>query len=207
MTTSDPVAAPPSLGLAALARAQAALAAGVKEEPFGSNTGPEVREYLSHCVRHGSLLGLTAAEWCASFASWCIWSAWASGRTQDFEPDALAWPKPIHPWDIPPVGYRAAVSELVVDAKETKTWFDVTAIKSGMATIAPGMLAIFGRAGHDPRNGGEGHVAIVESVSTGGLSYVVISGNSNNAVSRETRTLYDENEPLVGVISLDGPGA
>ena len=47
--------------------------------PFGSNTGPRVREYLAGCERGGHKLGLTTANWCAAFVGWC--DAQAARRT------------------------------------------------------------------------------------------------------------------------------
>jgi hypothetical protein len=114
---------------------------GVHEEPAGSNTGDRVRQYLAGCVRDldgdGDLdkLGLTAAEWCASFVGWC---------------DAQVGV---------PRTWRAAVHELVSDARAAGTLREVHE-----HTPRPGDLAIFMRNGSDPRRGGLGHVARVERV-------------------------------------------
>ena len=75
---SDVTQAAPSLGARVLEVARSQL--GVTEVPFGSNTGREIRGYLAPCVRGGLRVGLTAGEWCAAFASWCVWSEWLRDR-------------------------------------------------------------------------------------------------------------------------------
>ncbi len=162
----------------ALALAQAALAAGVREVPLGSNRGPDVDGYLAPCVRNGRLLwprGLPAegAAWCAAFVSWCVWSAKAGDRgiyvAEDFDRDdphreAYGWPV---------IGYRASVAELVDDARTTGAWRDVVA---GEAPSV-GDLLCFGRDGQDPRTGGEGHAGF--DAGDG----LLLSGNIHNRVS------------------------
>lgn len=189
-----------ALGAAALALAQQELAAGVCEEPRGSNTGPRVRLYLGGCVRGGKGLGLTAAEWCASFVSFCVWTAaWPEMRPGAPGMRTLFWSATDRADRDPPIGYRAAVAELVADARAASAWHDVSEIAPG-AGPQPGDLLVFGRGGHDPRAGGTGHVAIVETGDTG--SWVAIGGNQGDAVSAQPRGLQDVAEPLVGWIAL-----
>jgi len=116
----SPTQAPPSLGLAALALARAELARGVAEEPPGSNDSERIRVYRAPCVRRGAPLRLGPSRWCAMFASFCAWEAWTGG----FEPDllrvCLSWSPERHAGsDAPPIGYRAAVTELRDDAYAT----------------------------------------------------------------------------------------
>lgn len=73
-----------------------------------------------------------------------------------------------------PHGYRAAVAELVADARELGTWHPKT---SGYAPKV-GDLVISARSGEDPTTGGKGHVERVSEVSES--SIVTIGGNENN---------------------------
>lgn len=175
----DPPAAPPdpnpsaaltsSLGERALAWAVSQLGQG--EQPPGSNGGPYVRELFAPCERAGRPLGLTSGNWCAAFASA---AARAAGEGA-------------------PHGYRAAVAELVADAREIGAWHDVA---DGYQP-RPGDLAILRRAGGDPRTGGTGHVGRVESVD--GDRLVTVDGNHGDRVARVERRLTDAD--LVGFIS------
>ncbi len=202
-TQPAPVA---SLGLRALAIAQQALAAGVREHPAGSNRGPEIDGYLRGCIRHGKPLGVLGVAWCAAFASWCVWAAW--GVKHDTDPaarqtrfEALG---DVELWDIvpasrggyPPIGYRAAVSELVTDARATNKWWAV----EGGYTPKAGDLAIWRRAGQDPRTGGSGHVEFVEIAPDGYGAWTGVGGNEGDAVRRETHSIHDHD--LVGWICL-----
>lgn len=171
-----PVAAPQplSVGLAALERARAEV--GVHETP-GPGTTPRVAEYLAGCVRNDRPLGLGGSDspaWCAAFAGWC---------ERDL-PGALPW--------------RAAVRE---------TWSD--AVLRGLARSRdyrprPGDLAVFARAGGDPRRGGPGHVARVETGVDDAGSFATIGGNEGGAahhggeVLRTPRNVSDPS--LVGFI-------
>jgi hypothetical protein len=49
----------------------------------------------------------------------------------------------------------------------------------------PGWLAVFGRAGQNPLNGGDGHIGRVVSASDSAVT--TIDGNHNNAVAQATR--------------------
>lgn len=172
--TTEPSPAPETT-LAERALAVAVDQLGIAEVPFGSNTGPRVREYLAGCERAGHKLGLTTANWCAAFVGWC--DAQAAQEAED-----------VPTW-------RAAVAEL---------WADAEAAGEAQGPDYepnPGDLVIFGRDGHDPRQGGEGHVGRVERYGDGEL--VTIEGNSRNAVRRVTRvmTQLDAREPIVGWIA------
>lgn len=159
-------------GAAALAVALQELAAGAREEPSWSNTGPRIRQYLAGCVRDvdkdGDLdkLGLPAGEWCAAFVGWC-----------DHEAGA-------------PRTWRAAVWEICADARAAGM------LRGLDYQPRPGDLAIFGRSGQNPLRGGLGHVARVERFD--GATYTTVDGNHGNRVARVERSLPDP--ALVGWI-------
>lgn len=210
------------LGDTALGIAEAAYQMGVKEHG-GIHRGPEVDQYLAGCVRHGARLGLVGMNWCASFASWCIWHAWAKiTGIESYADVSLHWSATDTAPPLPPVGYRAAVSELVSDAKATGTWHDVS---EGYQPEL-GDLCILARAGEDPRSGGLGHVCLVAGADKGQLAAAAASGPSSasirlggswdciggnqgspGAVTLVTRSLADKVEPIVGWIALGRAGA
>ena len=167
-TTADVTALPP-LGQRALVVALAELAAGVREDPMGSNRGTRVDEYTYPT-------GLRGVAWCETFESWCRRRALVAGEAN-------------------PLGYNAAVASL---------WRAAIVGPVGYArppqwAPAVGDVAIFRRANQDPRTGGEGHVARVETTPDGYGAFTAIAGNSANAVSRETHSVHDPD--LVGWIS------
>lgn len=169
----------PTRGEVALARARAALEVGVAEIA-GPQSHPLIREALAGCMRGGAPVGLTSDEtdWCAAFASWS-----ALGAAHDGTPGGAGAPH----------GWRISVRELVEDARASGAWRDI----STGYTPAVGDLAILARAGEDPRRGGRGHVARVESVSADG--YMTIGGNESNRVKRTERLRADP--ALVGWIA------
>ena len=148
---------------------------GVHETP-GPGTTARVAEYLSGCARSGRPLGLVGDEpaWCASLIGWC----------EHTLQGALPW--------------RAAVSEVYADA------LAVGATRERSYHPAPGDLAVFARAGGDPRRGGPGHVARVEVAPDASGAYVTIGGNEGGAqhhggaVLRTKRNVSDPS--LVGWI-------
>lgn len=148
---------------------------GVHETP-GPGTTARVAEYLSGCVRSGRLLGLQgdSPAWCAALVGWC----------ERGLPGALPW--------------RAAVAEVFADARIAGT------TRERSYHPAPGDLAIFARAGGDPRRGGSGHVARVEVAPDASGAYVTIGGNEGGAahhggaVLRTPRNVSDPS--LVGWI-------
>lgn len=170
------------------------LERGAREEPLGSNAGADVRRYLRWCVRHGMPLPLTVGAWCAGFASWCVWGGEHGGEHMG-PADALGWAPgaTVRGYPIPPVGYRAAVAELVDDARASGAWHGMQAALAPL----PGDLLVMRRDGHDPTVGGEGHVEIVEDEAPGGI--VTIGGNVGNRVARMVRTPADG---IVGWISI-----
>lgn len=192
---------PGQVSLVALELARAALAAGVCEAPPSSNRGPAIDEYVRGCVRGGRPIGVLGLSWCAAFVGWCLWRAAygeeAAARTRRWSAHTY-----VETGEGPPVGWRAAVAELVTDACGTSTWHDVTEGTSP----TPGDLLVMGRLGQDPRHGGLGHVAIVDEVTDDGGVWT-IGGNESDAVRRTLRraaAAADEKEPIVGWIALAG---
>lgn len=167
------------LGLRALAAAREHLAAGIRETP-GPGSTPQVSAYLQPCRRGGSpvagILDLTGAPlglrddstaWCAAFASWCTAVA-----SPGLDPDEVAH------------GYRAAVAELVTDAKARGRWRGPT------ERPELGWLAIWTRAGGDPVRGGTGHVGRVSWI--GDATYQCVEGNTSDRVAEVTHTFADD---------------
>jgi hypothetical protein len=174
----------PSLGLRALEIARQQLLLNVREVA-GPKANAQISAYLDLCRRTGGpRAGMPASDadvgldlfgpktsdeiaWCAAGASWCC--------------------RQVAGVDEAPHGYRAAVHELVSDARKLGTW---RALASGYVA-QPGDLAISARAGGDPTKGGTGHVERVESV--GPHEVVTIGGNENNTWLRGPLSLIDPN--------------
>jgi len=171
--------APPSLGVRALEVVRQQL--GVRETPGPQHT-QQIIDYLYGCVAHalrgaglaGKRLGLATDEtsWCAALQGWADREAAADGEL-------------VPPW-------RAAVWEVISDAREAGTWRDIS---SGY-TPTPGDLAFYRRAGGDPRiSWSQGHVVRV-SEPPDGSHFGGIGGNEANAVRWALRSLRDPD--LVG---------
>ncbi|NUP06719.1 MAG: CHAP domain-containing protein [Polyangiaceae bacterium] len=165
-----------SLGERALAIALKEL--GVAETPGPKHT-QRILDFLKVCIGRpergaaaaGKPLGLASDEiaWCAAFQSWCMLQAANEGDVLPHEP-------------------RAAVWEIVADARERGTFRDVS---TGYRPNV-GDLGIYKRAGGDPRiKGQNGHVDRVETI--GAEAYTAIGGNENNQVRREAQR-YDASD-------------
>jgi hypothetical protein len=176
--TVDPGPPLERLGLRALAVAREHLAQGVREVP-GAGIDPQVSAYLQPCRRGGTsaagILDLTGGPlglrddevaWCAAFASWCTAIA-----DPGLDPDEVAH------------GYRAAVAELVADAKTRGRW------RGPGERPELGWLAIWNRAGGDPLRGGTGHVGRVSLL--GPDFFRTIEGNHGNQVAEVTHSLSE----------------
>jgi hypothetical protein len=166
-----------NLGLRALdvARTQIGVA-----ESTGRNDGQQIARYFNGCTRRSKTgkelpTGWQSGwDWCAAFASWCVYEAAKNGA------------QPSH-------GRRITVWELIRDARETGAWQDVSAWGDGPSA---GDLVCFRRAG-DPRIEGQtGHVS--RCVSFDGGRLVTIGGNEINQV-READVTFDLPR-VVGVI-------
>jgi hypothetical protein len=139
--------------------ARALAEVGQKEIP-GAKSNPRIDEYLALCVRGGKLLGLRGDD---QF-SWCAaFASWCG----------------LPPGMVP----RAAVAELVTDSRKLGLWRD-----AGYRP-KPGDLAIYARAGGDPRKGGLGHVNRVVSVSD--VFFKAVGGNEADAVKLSERALTE----------------
>lgn len=165
----------PSLGLAALEVALREL--GVSEDPPGSNDGQRIRMYRAGCVRGGKALHLGPSAWCALFMGWCDSIARGEMRFDGLDVE-------------PPVAWRAAVSELVIDAVRAKAWH------VGLDGAQPGDLLVMRRDGQDPTIGGAGHVGRIERI--GETTITSVDGNHGNVVARVVRSL--DHSDIIGHI-------
>lgn len=128
----------------------------------GPNKGDLVRRALAGCMRGGKPLGIReGVAWCAAFVGLCD----AEGGV--------------------PYLWRAAVRELVEDARAAGLWREVDD-----HTPLPGDLVIYKRGGKDPRRGEEGHVDRVVACRDGVLD--VVGGNVDDAVRLRRFRLGEE---------------
>ena len=150
-----------SLGERLVAWMRAEAAAGVAEQPPGSNTSPRIRQYLAACRRRGTEkpLGITAGAWCAAMASYGLQQVAGPGE----------------PYPAP----RAAGVELMADAQENGTWVEPT------VRPQPGWLAILYREGPAWAT----HTCVVVGASDGG--YRTIGGNEGDRVRETDRRYGD----------------
>lgn len=186
----------------------AALAHLGQLETVGKNNyGEIVKLALRGAVRGGHPLGIPeGVAWCAAFAGACLF---------DGEPDplaaALAWtPSAYAAGDVAqPVGWRAAVWEIVADARATGTFLEQQAATEPL----PGDLVICGRNGQDPRRpGNEGHATILREVLDG--AFRCIGGNEADPTGRapdgvrlSLRRWGDAREPVVGIVRVEPSAA
>lgn len=166
------------LGLRALASARLLLDRKPREIP-GLQHDPQILAILGSCRRGGSFvagildlsgnpLDLKADEWawCAATASWC-----------------LATAEPVLDPAGVPHGYRAAVHELVTDAKARDKW------RGPAERPELGWLAVWRRNGKDPLRGQEGHVGRVSRI--GSDTFATIEGNVGNTVDEVLHTYVE----------------
>jgi hypothetical protein len=127
---------------------------------------------------YAARLHAAGGTWSPGWA-WCAMFVWACADTAGIK--------------LPPV---VAVHVLVEWAIAEGRWRDRDVIP------APGWLAVYRRAGADPRHGGEGHVEIVESFAA--PEHSGIGGNVGNAVARSGHSLAIEprGDELAGWIDL-----
>ncbi len=162
-------------------------------ETDGPNNGPEIRFYLKWCVRKLAFLHLGPSDWCAAFVSWAVWVSWSYSLVAElggadgmalFLREVLTWSAhefiadkgPI------PIGYRAAVSELVKDARGTGRLH----LPGDGYTPSFGDLAVFARiAGESPLTGGRGHVAFY--VGEDVADPMFLGGNQGDGVRVQNR--------------------
>lgn len=152
---------------AVLAIAQAELAAGVAEDPPGSNWGPRIAEYLA-CVGVG-----TPAPWCAAFVSWCVLEAQVRLQ-QSFEVPITAYT---------PHYLQSAGCEVLNNRKGMRHW------------LSPGQLALFYYPKLD--GGRVGHIGIIEGDQGDGLVSVIEGNTNDDGsrlgveVARRVRPIRD----------------
>lgn len=154
---------------------------GLREGP--DNSGPDVERFLAPAVRNGQRLRLERGAWCASYLSYCVWTAaheLLAPERRDLATLAMAWDE--HEWIAGysdcPFGYRAAVWEIIEDARATGQWVDASADELPQR----GDALCFGRGGHDPRKRGqEGHTGFCEAW---GDVRALVSGNDGDEVRR-----------------------
>jgi hypothetical protein len=159
------------LGLRALNWCRQELAAGVHEEPMGSNAGPRIAQYFAPARRRatGQTLGIEKGDWCAVAQSAALAAV-------------------VEPNEAVPHGYRAAVWELEDDAKESNAWVSAADIRSGKYALRPGDLVVWTRGQAGSRLG---HVSRVETPPDANGEMVTIGGNENNAWTRRTRNIKE----------------
>jgi len=155
---------------------------GTKEEPPGSNTGPEIKAWLAPCERDvdndGDMdnLGLKAAEWCSAFAC-------AADRAVQ-----LAHELPSHP-------YFAAGLDFQKWAIANDRWRSKDRILAGDLP-RKGELAILKRGSLDWQR----HVCRVELVNMD-MSYLAVGGNEGNTVKETLRRFTDAD--FLGTVIID----
>lgn len=155
-----------------------------EREEGGENRGAVVRWALAGATRlvggREVSLGVLEGDWCA-------------GAVGASELEAALPGEKLPPW-------RGAVWELARDAQEAGTWREVGAYEP-----QPGDLAVFGRAGEDPRRGGRGHVGRVSRAPDVAGRFATIDGNVNDAISEVEREVRSETQPVLGWIVRTRP--
>lgn len=112
-----------SLGARCLLWCENELAAGVQEEPAGSNTGPRIREYFAPAMRDGRRLGLKKGAWCVVAQCAALEACLLPGEPR-------------------PHSYVVSGVELEQSARDAGTWRD-----AGGYEPRPGDLAVMRREG------------------------------------------------------------
>ena len=147
----------------------------------GAAQNPRIREYERGARRNG--LPVADSEdvaWCAAFVGWCTAKAAIFGEKTS-------------PW-------RISVAEIWQDAIHLGT------AKAATYVPQPGDLILFKRNGQDPRNGGQGHVCIVETSPDSNGLFTTIGGNEGGSlhnggeVMRSQRRATDD--MIAGYVTL-----
>jgi hypothetical protein len=159
---------------------------GVKEQPPGSNKGPEIGEWLSHCTREGQGAGFgpalarQGANWCAAFTC-------EAALVSRLEGD----PAPVH-------RHRCSGVELEADAKKSGSWRPVSMIVSGVFAPEEGDICILPRGAP---GSWQRHVCRFVRWLEPGKLLETIGGNEENAIRLTRRRVND----LIGIIELPAP--
>jgi hypothetical protein len=171
-----------SLGARCVLWSQAEMAAGVREDPPGSNSGRRIDAYLDppepvYRRATGERLRLRGVAWCAAAAG-------AAHR-------ACARPGEAYPT------VRVSGIEMYQDASEVGAWVSAAEVRAGAYVPRVGDVCIFSRG---PADSWTRHVARL--CSAWGAEWRTIGGNEGHGEWRETMHLATDADWL-GVIRLD----
>lgn len=136
---------------------------GAREEPPGSNQGPDIDELVAGYWAHHGVTLARSPPWCAIFVSSCI----RKGVQED------AWTK------TPMGGWFGAVSQYERWAKGKGLWTRIQASTS----VVPG--ALFTMARNGGTNAHAGHMGFL--IRDDGPHVVTLEGNINDGVGSRTR--------------------
>ena len=163
----------PAAGLAAAALAVARGQVGVREQPPGSNRGPQVDVYVSNVGP-----GLLGQPWCMAFVYWCFTQAANQLGIANTAPRTASviasWRKAPH-----------VAGARIVTAAEARR---------DPARVTPGMVFYI------ETGGGHGHTGFVADVVDGRL--VTIEGNTNDGGSREGIGVFIRSRRRIDTINL-----
>lgn len=171
------------------------MARGVKAAPYGqSNTSEDVRVYLAGCVRNLDEdpelepLGLTAGNWCAAFASWCLEQCILPGETRP------------HHW-------RAGVVEIVADAQARGLWHTAQEARSGLWAPSVGDLCIWDRSEPGrPETAWWRHVNRLVEYDPREETLVTIGGNEGRTIRKTDEAPKGlDHSKLLGFVSYHQP--
>jgi peptidoglycan hydrolase-like protein with peptidoglycan-binding domain len=156
-------------GKAVARAARMELNGGIREIPWGSNTGPGIREYLGVCYITGP------AQWCQAFAWWCsIVGAKSSGRLATIAGFESRYRRPSASTCTTARWAKSAANALFFTARDVQT---------GRRTLRAGDMYYTALKWQVWR----GHVGLVESYHAGYIKG--IEGNSANQVRRRRHRL------------------
>jgi hypothetical protein len=164
-----------SLGERCVAFAEIELNNGVKEDHLNSYTSLRIREYFKVCTRlingKETLVNLTAGNWCAASASFCMISSLLPGETA-------------------PHGCRLGVIEIVSDLQKNGLWRPIDKLKPYQIKV--GDIVVFDRSQQGkPETAWWRHVGRVHSLDNSGFK--CISGNSGGCWKISTHKYSQSN--------------
>jgi len=179
----------------AVSYTRADLDAHVAELPPRSNGGAEIRKRFAGTMLRrpdgtNPRTGLTSGPWCAAELGYIDFRA-ACTLLGILPPDPLPPSYPVA--DIMrqagcPVLWRAAVHELVEDARVSDAW----RLRGAAVYVPePGDAAVFMRDGSSPLRGGTGHVGRVVRAPDADGRYATIDGNHGDRVALVERRMDD----------------
>jgi hypothetical protein len=148
-----------------LAWMRAEQAAGVREVPAGSNTGPRIRQYLAACVRDGRAVGIAAGPWCAASATFGADAVREEGDR--------------------PIPVRAAGIEVEQDAIAAGEWHPAADVVAGRFAPKVGDLVVCERPGAETWSR---HVCVV-SQPYAGAAVSTVGGNEGDEFGDAVRPL------------------